>query len=68
MVEYGNAVGQVSGAAGSGGGGRSVDLGVGVTHFISDAVGRISALPPEALLLIAAVAIVAGLLILKRAF
>jgi hypothetical protein len=67
MVEYGHAVGQGSGATGSGGGGGSVDVGADIAGFVSDAVGRISALPPEMLLLIAA-AILAGLFILRRAF
>jgi hypothetical protein len=67
MVEYGHAVGQGSGAGGSGAGGGSVDVGADIVGFVSDAVGRISALPPEALLLIAA-AILAGLFVLRRAF
>jgi hypothetical protein len=67
MIEYGHAVGEGSGAGGSGAGGGSVDVGADIANFASDAVSRISALPPEALLLIVA-AILAGLLVLKRAF
>ncbi len=65
MLEYGNAVGQASKATGSGSGG-SVDLGAGISHLISDAAARISALPPVALVLLAAVLVLAGLFILKR--
>ncbi len=67
MVEYGNAVGQGSGLGGSGGGGGSTDVGAAVANFVSDAAHRISALPPEMLILII-VGIFAGLLILRRAF
>ena len=65
MLEYGQAVGQASGTTGSGSGG-SIDLGAGISHFISDAAARISALPPVALVLLAAVVILAGLFVLKR--
>jgi len=65
MLEYGNAVGQASGATGSGSGG-SVDLWVGISHFISDAAARVSALPPVALVLLAAAVVLAGLFVLKR--
>ena len=65
MLEYGNAVGQATGATGSGSGG-SVDLGAGISHFISDAAARISALPPAGIVLLAAVVIFAGLFVLKR--
>jgi hypothetical protein len=68
MVEYGQAVGQGSGAGGSGAGGGSIDVGAGIANFVSDAIGRISALPPEALLLLIAAAILVGLLVLRRAF
>jgi hypothetical protein len=65
MLEYGQAVGQASGATGSGSG-RSVDLGGDITHLVSDAVSRISTLPPVALVLLAAVVVLAGLFVLKR--
>lgn len=64
MVEYGNTIGQGPGAAGGGSGGP-VDVGADVTTFVSNAVDRVAALPPEALLLIAVV-ILGGLLVLKR--
>jgi hypothetical protein len=67
MVEYGNAVGQGSGASGSGGGGGSIDVGRDIANAVSDAVHQVSALPPEALLLIAAV-ILTGLVLLRKAF
>ena len=53
MVEYGNGVGQATGAA--------------VGQFISNTVHNISALPPTTLLL-GFVVIVVAFLILKRAF
>jgi hypothetical protein len=64
MVEYGNTVGRGSGASGSGTG-SPVDVGADVTSFVSNAVDRVAALPPEALLLLAVV-ILGGLLVLKR--
>jgi hypothetical protein len=75
MVEYGNGVGQVSGAGGGSGGGGGVgvggggptDLGATAMDFVSDSAHRILALPPEMLLLIV-VAILVGLVVLKRAF
>ena len=67
MVEYGQTVGQGSGAGGSGGGGGSVDVGADIAAAASDAVARVAALPPQTLLVIAAV-ILAGLFILRRAF
>ncbi len=69
MVEYGNGVGQVAGQAGSGGGGgsTSVDVGATVAHIVSQTVNTISSLPPGVLAL-GLVAIVVGLLILRRAF
>ena len=66
MVEYGNGVGQATGAAGSGGGG-SMDAGAAFGQFISDTVDNIAALPPTTLFL-AVVVIVIGFIILKRAF
>jgi hypothetical protein len=70
MVEYGNGVGQVSGQAGGGaaqGGGPQFDVGVGVEHFVTDAVRTISAMPP-AYLVVGVVVIFLGLIILRRAF
>ena len=74
MVEYGNAVGEVSGQGGGGSGGSggavgggSSDMGATAADFVSNAVDRIAALPPEGMLLLA-VAILAGLFVLRRAF
>lgn len=67
MVEYGQAVGQASGAGGHATGGGTQDLGAGAVAFVSNTVHTISALPPETLLAIAVVIIV-GLLFLRRAF
>jgi hypothetical protein len=69
MVEYGNGVSQVSGQAGGGGGGggQTVDVGASVVHSIGHTVDQIAALPPH-ILIIAAIAILFGLILLKRAF
>jgi hypothetical protein len=68
MVEYGNGVGQATGAGGGGGGGgHTTDLGAGAAAFVNDAVHTISALPPTTLVLIV-VLIFVGLIILRRAF
>ena len=67
MVEYGNGVGQVAGGSGGRVGGGGADWGGQIVHFVTDSVDKISALPPETLLLIAVVAII-GLVVLKRAF
>jgi len=65
MVEYGQTVGQGTGAAGGGGG--PVDVGVGLVNAFFDTVHRVAALPPGTLLLVAAVILV-GLFLLRRAF
>ena len=67
MVEYGNGVGQVAGGSGGKVGNGGGDLGGQFVNFVTDSVHKISALPPETLLLIVIVAIV-GLIVLKRAF
>jgi hypothetical protein len=68
MVEYGNGVSQVSGQAGGGsGGGHPVDVGANVGHMVHDAMTTIAAQPPH-ILIIGAVAILFGLMILRRAF
>jgi hypothetical protein len=68
MVEYGNGVSQVSGqAGGGGGGGQTVDVGANVVHTIGHTVDQLAALPPH-ILIIGAIAILFGLLLLKRAF
>lgn len=67
MVEYGQSVGQVAGASGHAAGGGTQDLGAGAAAFVSNAINTVSAFPPETLLLIA-LAIVAGLIFLRRAF
>jgi hypothetical protein len=66
MIEYGRTTGEVAGQAGSrGGGGRPIDLGGGAVDLVNDAVERISSMPPEQLVLIG-VAILAGVVILRR--
>jgi hypothetical protein len=67
MVEYGNGVSQATGATGGGGGGGSTDLVGSAVHFVSDAVDRVAALPPE-VLIGAAVILLVGFLVLRRAF
>ena len=67
MVEYGNGVSQVSGQAGGSAGGQSVDVGANLGNMITSTVHQISALPPH-ILVLGAIAILFGLLILKRAF
>lgn len=69
MVEYGNGVSGVAGqvAGGSGGGGRSVDMGASASQFISDSVHTLSTLPPAALVALVVVAFL-GLVFLRRAF
>lgn len=68
MVEYGQGVGQATGAGGAiGGGGGSQDLGAGAADFVNKAVNTISSLPPETLLVIVVV-ILLGLIVLRRAF
>jgi hypothetical protein len=66
MVEYGNGVGQASGVAG-GGGGQSMDAGAAVGQFVGDAVTTLAAMPPWQLGLLVVV-VVAGFLLLRRAF
>jgi hypothetical protein len=67
MVEYGQGVGQATGAAGGSHGGGTVDAGAAFGQFVSDTVNNITALPPTTLFL-AFVAIVVAFIILKRAF
>jgi hypothetical protein len=68
MVEYGNGVGQATGATGGGGGGGgSMDAGAAVGQFFDNAVHTISTMPPTQLALVVIV-IVVGLVIFKRAF
>ena len=75
MVEYGNGVGEVSGragGAGSGSGGSVID-GVGRTDladqvgtFVTNTIDNVLALPPEMLILLA-IAVLAGLVLVRRA-
>jgi hypothetical protein len=68
MVEYGQGVGQATGASGAvGGGGGTRDLGADVSNAINSAVHTVSALPPETLVLIVVLVFV-GLIILRKAF
>jgi hypothetical protein len=69
MVEYGNGVSGVAGqvAGGSGGGGRSVDMGASASQFLTDSVHTLSTLPPAALVGLVVIVFL-GLVFLKRAF
>ena len=69
MVEYGNGVGQVSGQAGGGhgAGAGSMDVGAQLGRFVTDSAHTVSTLPPAGMLALG-VAIILGLIILKRAF
>ena len=71
MVEYGNGVGDVAGRAGGGAGGAGLGSGgdplANVQHFVNDSVNALSSMPPEMLVLLA-VAVLVGLILLKRAF
>ena len=69
MVEYGNGVsqgaGQFGGSHGTGGG--VVDVGAQVGNAIGNAAHTVSTMPPGELV-VAAVLIVVGLALLRRAF
>ena len=68
MVEYGRGVGEASGQGGSNPfGSGSTDLGARVGNAISDTVDTIAALPIGTQLLLL-VAVIVGLVILRRAF
>lgn len=67
MVEYGNGVGQATGAGGGGGGGGHTDVGAQIGRFITDTVDTIAAFPPE-MLIAGVIVIFLGLVILRRAF
>ena len=67
MLEYGQMVGQGSGAGGSGGGGGSIEVAADIAAAASDAVARVAALPPQTLFVIAAV-ILGGLFVFRPAF
>jgi hypothetical protein len=73
MVEYGNGIsggagGQVSGGGGgAGGAGVNGDWGGAIGQAVNDAVNTVAALPPWQLAILVVV-IIAGLVVLKRAF
>jgi len=69
MVEYGNGVSGVAGqvTGGSGGGGRSVDMGASASQFLSDTAHTLSTLPPAALLGLVVIVFL-GFVFLRRAF
>ncbi|HEX2755041.1 MAG TPA: hypothetical protein VHM48_06240 [Candidatus Limnocylindrales bacterium] len=67
MVEYGNGVGQATGAAGGTGGGQTMDAGAAFGQFVGNAVHTISTMPPTQLALLVVIVVV-GLVIFKRAF
>lgn len=65
MGEYGRIVGEGSGV-GSRGGGGSGDVTGQVMAAVSDAIDQVAALPTEVLVLIAAFALIAGMLFFRR--
>ena len=73
MVEYGHGVGsgaggQVSGGGGGGGGaGVNSDWGIAIGNAANDAINTLAAMPAWQLALIV-IAVIGGLIILKRAF
>jgi hypothetical protein len=66
MAEYGQGVGQSTGAGGGSDGGQAIDAGAAIGQMVVDAVTTVSALPP-AMLLLGFVVLVVGLMILRRA-
>ena len=68
MVEYGNGIGQTTGTTGgSGGGGAQMDAGAALGNFVDNAASTISTMPPAQLAFLV-IAVIVGLVILKRAF
>lgn len=67
MVEYGNGVGQATGATGGGQAGAQMDAGAAFGQFVSSSIHTIQTMPPAQLALLVVI-IVVGLLIFKRAF
>ena len=65
MIEYGGAAGEQTGRLGASGSGASGDLWATTVDTITDAMDSVSSMPPEQLLVIG-VAIVAGLVVVKR--
>jgi hypothetical protein len=67
MVEYGNVVGQSSGAGGGGaGGGGWFDLGSDPVAWFENIVDRIASLPPEVLVFLVAAVVIFGLVRTRR--
>lgn len=66
MGEYGRIVGEGSGVGSRGGGGGSGDVTGQVMSAVSDAIDQVAALPTEVLVLIAAFALIAGMLFFRR--
>ena len=66
MAEYGAVVSQNSGAVTSGAGSRSFDLGREAMGVVSDLVDRIASLPPEVLVVMAAIVLVGGFMMTRR--
>ena len=65
MAEYGQTISHGSGATGGGGGGGSVDVGTAVTNWVNDAGRTISTMPTWELVVLV-VAVIFGLLLLRR--
>ena len=66
MAEYGQGVGNATGAGGALQRGGSHDLGVGISAFVNDAVHTVQAMPPEQLLLLVVVVFL-GFVVLRKA-
>jgi hypothetical protein len=67
VFEYGSGVGEVSGQAGGGSGGASMDVGASLGQLVTDASNTISTTPPG-ILLLGLVLVVVGFMMLKRVF
>ena len=67
MVEYGNGVGQATGATGGGHAGAQMDAGAAFGQFVSSSIHTIQTMPPAQLALLVLIVVV-GLVIFKRAF
>ena len=67
MVEYGNGVGQATGATGGGHAGAQMDAGAAFGQFVSSSIHTIQTMPPAQLALLVVIVVV-GLVIFKRAF
>lgn len=66
MVEYGGVVSQGTGAVAGSSSSRSWDLGRDVMGVFSDLVDQIAALPPEGVVIVAAIVMLGGFVLTRR--